>query len=111
MTNERDIEGRTPAQERAEIGTPAGENPDKGRYRHGTRGLTDEEEIEEVRKRGYVESELEIDEEEFYESGDEISATGGLTGTKVTGGVPAGGTQAGGTPGKSEGTPSWEEKP
>lgn len=111
MTNERDIEGRTPAQERAEIGTPAGESPDKGRYRHGTRGLTEEEAIEEVRRRGLIESEYDINEEEFYESGDEISATGGITGTKVKGGVPAGGTQAGGTPGKSEGTPSWEEKP
>jgi hypothetical protein len=110
MTNEHNMEDRTPAQERTQIGTPAGENPEKGRYRHGTRGLTGEEEVETLRRRGYIKSEYEIDEEEFYESGDEISVTGGITGTKVTGGVPAGGAQTGGTPGKSEGIPSWEEK-
>ncbi|MCE5322955.1 hypothetical protein LLG46_06535 [bacterium] len=110
MTDERDMEGRTPAQERAQIGTPAGETPEKGRTRHGTYGLTSEEDVEKTHRRGFIGLEFDIDEEDLYESGDEISATGGITGTKVTGGVPAGGTQAGGTPSKSEGIPSWEEK-
>ncbi len=36
MDEDRDLEGRTPAQERFEIGTPAGESPTKGARRHGT---------------------------------------------------------------------------
>lgn len=36
MDRERDINGRTPAEERADIGTPAGEQPESGRRRHGT---------------------------------------------------------------------------
>jgi hypothetical protein len=102
--------GKTPAQERAIIGTPAGESPEEGRKRHGTHGLTLEEDVEEIRRRGHIESEYEIDEEDFRERGDEISVTGGLTGTKVKGGIPAGGRQAGGTAGKSQGFESWEQK-
>jgi hypothetical protein len=107
MMDEKDLQGRTPAEERADIGTPAGESPEKGRKRHGTYAISSKEEIV---RRGYIESEDKIEEDDFREEGNEISATGGLTGTKVKGGIPGGGTQSGGTPGKTQGIESWEEK-
>lgn len=107
MSNEKDLLGKTPAQERAEIGTPAGEPPEKGRRRHGTHAVSTEEE---TIRRGYIESVDDIQEDDFREEGNEISATGGITGTKVKGGIPSGGTQSGGTPGKTQDVESWEEK-
>lgn len=91
----RDIEGRTPSQERRDIGTPAGENPEKGRIRHGTQCLTEECDIEEFERRKAIG--VEITDEDFDTGGEEISTTGGLTGTRVKGGVPAGGSAGGGT--------------
>ncbi len=86
-----------PKQERAEIGTPAGESAEEGRRRHGTECLTPEcGGDNELRSRHTIED--DVSEEDFTEDGEEIATTGGLTGTHVKGGIPAGGTQAGGTP-------------
>ncbi|MCE5198015.1 MAG: hypothetical protein ABFD54_06305 [Armatimonadota bacterium] len=106
---EKDLEGRTPAEERSEIGTPAGESPEEGRKRHGTEPLTPEgEEVDEIRRRGTIEE--EISDEDFYEEGNEISTTGGITGTKVKGGIPSGGILEGGTLPPSADEPRWEDK-
>jgi hypothetical protein len=96
--------------ERAEIGTPAGESPEKGRSRHGTTPKT-ETTLLAATKRGFKHN-LEEDSEEvdFVEDGDEISTTGGLTGTHVKGGVPSGGTTEGGTLGKPKDHPAYEDK-
>lgn len=95
MKNEEDIIYTNPAQERRNIGTPAGESPQKGRTRHGTKCLTEECEIEPTQKRRLIEG--EITDEDFDMGGEEIGTRGGITGTKVRGGIPAGGSTAGGT--------------
>lgn len=106
---ERDYEGKTPSEERAEIGTPAGEAPERGRLRHGTEEMYPELETDEdVTPRDTVEDEM--DYEALSESGAEISTTGGLTGTHVQGGRPAGGQVSGGTPVEPEGTRSGDYK-
>lgn len=84
-----------PKEERARIGTPAGEPPAKGRQRHGTECLTDVcPEHAETEARRVLDAEYL--EEEGLE-GEEVSTSGGITGTHVTGGVPAGGAQSVGT--------------
>jgi hypothetical protein len=101
MKQEKDIEDRTPAQERADIGTPAGEPPIKGRTRHDTELMHPEMETDmEPVRRGVIEDESddEMDIEDFSVDGEEISTTGGITGTHVHGGIPSGGSQQGGTP-------------
>ncbi|MDO8587715.1 MAG: hypothetical protein Q7T82_11820 [Armatimonadota bacterium] len=63
MIENRDTEGLTPAQERAAIGTPAGEDAAKGRRRHGTRPLTEAAGFsEQDREREAVLSTLEADQ-------------------------------------------------
>jgi|GEM_PF-2655452 len=85
--------GESPKDERAKIGTPAGESPDKGRHRHGTQCLTGEcEPAAQIKSRNVIE-----DEEDFEEGENEINTSGGITGTKVKGGIPAGGATEGGT--------------
>lgn len=100
MAQEKDVEGRTPAEERAEIGTPAGEPPARGRRRHKT-GLMHPDVCVDVELAGEGEVDNEVEDEmaleEFSEGGEEISTTGGITGTHVHGGIPAGGTTQGGT--------------
>lgn len=95
MRKVKDLEGRTPAEERRDIGTPAGESPAAGRKRHGTKCLTEECEIDEFERRKVIEG--EISDEDFDMGGEEIGTTGGITGTKVKGGIPAGGITSGGT--------------
>lgn len=101
-----------PKEERARIGTPAGENPEEGRKRHGTEPLTEDTSTLESINRGAVEESTEdFDEEDFTESGYEISTTGGITGTHVTGGaIPAGGRTEGGTQGSPRHYPTVDEK-
>ena len=101
-----------PKKERSRIGTPAGENPEEGRKRHGTQPLTEEESTQEPSNRGIVEENTDnIDEEDFAEMGYEISTTGGITGTHVTGGaMPAGGWTEGGTQGSPKHYPTVDEK-
>lgn len=82
-----------PKKERFRIGTPAGESPEEGRKRHRTQCLTDVCPVgDELRAANIIE-----DIEEFNETDQEIATTGGVTGTKVKGGIPSGGTQTGGT--------------
>lgn len=100
MAKQRDTKDTDPAGERAEIGTPAGESPEEGRERHGTECLTDVCDTDDLRSRGAVEDEDEIADEDFDAEGREISTTGGITGTKVRGGVPPGGETEGGTQGE-----------
>lgn len=101
MINERDLDGRTPAQERAEIGTPAGESPEEGRKRHGTTKVHPEIEPGEIERRKTLPDDAaEVNDEDYAGGGTEIGTTGGITGTHVTGGIPAGGRQSGGTPGE-----------
>ena len=76
---DKDFEGRTPSEERRDIGTPAGESPVKGRERHGTQCLTEECEVEEFERRKFIGA--EITDEDFDTSGEEIGTTGGITGT------------------------------
>jgi len=73
MVDERDIQGRTPSEERAEIGTPAGEKPTEGRARH-----TGEvpEDTDEARDRKHITEET-IDED-LIEDEAEITTMGGL---------------------------------
>lgn len=85
-----------PKEERARIGTPAGEEPRAGRDRHGTECLTDvcpEHAAPEARRVPDIES---LEEEDLF--ADEVSTSGGLTGTHAKGGMSRGGTQSGGTP-------------
>ena len=89
MEKDKDLEDRTPAEERRDIGTPAGESPVEGRKRHGTQCLTDECEVEEFEKRKVILG--EITDEDFDTGGEEINTTGGITGTKVKGGISTGG--------------------
>ncbi len=98
MNKEIRKQENTPADERSRIGTPAGEKPSKGRERHDTKCLTDVCGPDDVRRRSVIEDEEDISEEDYYVGGDEISTTGGITGTKVKGGIPPGGTTEGGTP-------------
>lgn len=87
-------------EERASIGTPAGESPERGRARHGTQCLTDTCPLG-----GGVEP-LNIveDAEDYDETEEEVSTTGGITGTKVRGGTPPGGKQTGATQAQVRGT-------
>jgi len=63
MTKKLHIKRKTPAEERAEIGTPAGEDAAKGRERHGTRPLTAMAGVtQEERDRAAIESTLEADQ-------------------------------------------------
>lgn len=89
MRHRKQAHAKDPRIERAEIGTPAGESPEEGRRRHGTECLTDvcEPPIP-SRSRKPVDEEIS---EEGIPAEEEINPGGGLTGTKVKGGVPAGG--------------------
>lgn len=103
MSNERDLKGRTPAQERADIGTPAGETPEEGRKRHGTERVNPEDGPGETESRKTLPDDVEdVEDEDYAAGGAEINPSGGITGTHVKGGIPAGGMQSGGTPGEPE---------
>lgn len=106
--NEKDLKGRTPAQERAEIGTPAGEPPREGAKRHGTKQLRPDTD---PMNRGEIEDE---EDEEYVEDigleGEEISTTGGITGTHVEDAMPSGGSTSGGTQPERHGKRSGDYK-
>lgn len=63
MTKKAKSKEKSPAQERAEIGTPAGEDPARGRERHGTMPKTEMAGAsEEDRERLAIETTLEADQ-------------------------------------------------
>lgn len=105
MADEKKQE-KSPADERAEIGTPAGESPEKGRRRHGTECLSGV-----CRPAGEVEPRKVVDEEitedELQTGEEELSTTGGITGTHERHGLRKS-TRA---PGKGPVGPAPEEVP
>ena len=77
---------KDPKLERTEIGTPAGESPEKGRERHGTECLTGVCEVkDEFSSRKTIE-----DAEDFDEMEEEIGPEGVVTGTHVKNKYPTG---------------------
>ncbi len=100
MKDELPQETKKIDEERAKIGTPAGESPEKGRQRHGTQCLTG------ICPIGGSAEPLNAVEnvEDYGEAEEEIATTGGITGTKVRGGNPPGGTQTGATQAQPRGT-------
>ncbi|MDO8684217.1 MAG: hypothetical protein Q7N50_12120 [Armatimonadota bacterium] len=66
-------EDKTPAQERAEIGTPAGEDAEKGRNRHGTKPLTREAAEFAYHEEDALKANLEADQTaELEEAGEKV---------------------------------------
>jgi hypothetical protein len=85
MTDERDISGRTPSEERAAIGTPAGESPIEGRARHTGERMHEDEDVSATRSRKKVlEETIDVD---FPDVEAEITTRGGLRGEISKGGV------------------------
>lgn len=109
IINEKDLKGRTPAQERAEIGTPAGEPPGEGAKRHGTKQLRRDTD---PMNRGEIDYKDEDEEyvDEIGMEGEEISTTGGITGTHVEDAIPSGGAAGGGTQPERHGKRSGDYK-
>jgi len=78
MADERDIQGRTPSEERADIGTPAGEKPTEGRARHTGEPVV--EDVDTVAGRGRKTVLEETIDDDFPDAEAEITTSGGLKG-------------------------------